>query len=739
MGQSLGEAILELATDDRKLLKGLKKAGASIKKFGEGMKQAGKNLTMTVSAPLAAFGALALKTAGDFQAGMNQVAAVSGATGKQLTELKDQAKLLGETTQFSATQAAEGMGFLAQAGFEANEILAAMPKTLELAAASQMSLGDTADTVSNILAGYNLEVKDLGRVNDVLVKAFTSSNTNLQQLGEAMKFAGPIASAAGVGFEEAAAALGLMGNAGIQASMAGTSLRGAIAKSLSPTTEVAAKMKALGLNFKDAKGKLLPLVDIIRQLGPHAKDAGLLMEIFGLRAGPAMAALIGQGADKLQEFTDQLKNAGGTSARIAAVQMAGFNGAMKEMKSAFEGVLIALGESGMIDLFTDLAKSMAANLRALSRMNPAFLKTITVVAAIAIAIGPALIIFGQLAIAIGALIPIMAGIPAVLGLIKIALLGLIGPGAALALLGVAVIMWIDNWEELRDGTIVIVKFLVEQIPLLFNTMIENVFFIFQEFKRNWNVFWAGWKTDALFIIDTFITAIAQKFASAFPNITEKLTKFKDDTILVFQSLADILVGNSIIPDMVKAIKIEFDGLTEAVGESAKETQIRVVTAFQGMADEMGAALGGLTADLLQGKKSFGDFALAAVKAFAKIAAAKAALSIGGPLGGFLGTFAGAFADGGFIPPGQFGVVGEEGPELAFGGRSGMTIQSNGGGGGGFTFAPTFQVSGMDLGSGEAVRKFMDTAARETKRGARELLEFARVSGDRNEIVNRRAA
>ena len=110
------------------------------------------------------------------------------------------------------------MGFLAQAGFEADEILGAMPSTLQLAAAANVDLATSADIASNVLSGYGLEVEQLGHANDVLVKAMTSTNTDLLQLGEAMKYAGPIASAAGISFEEAAAAIGLMGNAGIQGS-----------------------------------------------------------------------------------------------------------------------------------------------------------------------------------------------------------------------------------------------------------------------------------------------------------------------------------------------------------------------------------------------------------------------------------------------------------------------------------------------------------------------------------------
>ncbi|MEM1149753.1 MAG: phage tail tape measure protein [Pseudomonadota bacterium] len=281
--------------------------------------------------------------AAGFEQAMNRVGAVSQANSEQMAAMSQQARELGRTTQFTAAQAADAQGFLAMAGFQTNQILGAMPGTLQLAAAAQIDLGRSADIVSNVLTGYRLEVDQLNRVNDVLVATFTSANTDLSQLGEAMKFVGPVASAAGVEFETAAAAVGLMGNAGIQASMAGTSLRGAITRMLNPTRQVAQAMTEAGLNFTDAQGRLLPLSQIIEQLEPHADDAGLMMQLFGQRAGPAMAALVGEGSEALQEFEAILLDSGGTAERVAAGQMRGFMGFWREFTSIMGGLAIAIG------------------------------------------------------------------------------------------------------------------------------------------------------------------------------------------------------------------------------------------------------------------------------------------------------------------------------------------------------------------------------------------------------------
>src|SRR5690606_22141964 len=157
----------------------------SLKSAGKQMQSVGRQMSTYVTAPLAGFGVLTLKVAGDFEKAMNQVAAVSGATGDEFVALRDLAKELGAATQFSSSEAADAMSFLAMAGMKTNEILAAMPETLQLAAAAQLDMASAADIVTNILAGYNRPVEQLSETTDVLVKAFTSANTDLRGLAEA--------------------------------------------------------------------------------------------------------------------------------------------------------------------------------------------------------------------------------------------------------------------------------------------------------------------------------------------------------------------------------------------------------------------------------------------------------------------------------------------------------------------------------------------------------------------------
>lgn len=432
MAAVIGSLRADLSVSIAKFEGDLGRAAQALERFGKQaarissqLESAGSRMTMLITAPLVAFGATALRAAGDFEQSMNRVEALTQATGEELKKLKDQARELGGTTQFSASDAADAMGFLAMAGMKTNQIMGAMPHVLRLAGAAQLDMASAADIVTNILAGYNLQIDDLAHSNDVLVKAFTSANTDLQQLGEAMKYAGPVASAAGVQFEQAAAALAMMGNAGIQGSMAGTSLRGAITAALNPTKKMSDAMKAAGLNFKDAEGKLLPLDQIIQQLEPHAQNAGLFMTLFGQRAGPAMAALVSQGSDALRDLTGDLEDAAGTAQRVSEVQMKGFNGMLKEMESAFEELQLRIAESGLMDAISAIGLAFTSVLIAVGQLPDPLLNLVVIFAGLAAAIGPLLWIAGAFVGAVANLIPVMslfagAAIPVIASLMGIA-------------------------------------------------------------------------------------------------------------------------------------------------------------------------------------------------------------------------------------------------------------------------------------------------------------------------------
>jgi TP901 family phage tail tape measure protein len=445
--------------------KSLNKVGQNMRQVGANLTQVGRTMTMAVTLPVVAMGVSTLATAANFETGMNRVGVVSRATAAEVEQMSAVARELGATTQFSATQAADAMSFLAMAGFNANETMAALPGTLDLAAAGQMDLARAADISSNILTGFNLEAGELSNVGDMLVATFTRTNTNLEQLGEGMKFVAPVASSMGIKIEEVSAAMGLLGNAGIQASMAGTSLRGALAKLANPSREAVATLNRLGIRKEQvitAEGNVKSLTDVVKALESTGASAGDMLQIFGQRAGPGMAALVQQGSGALEDLTKTVRDSAGRggAAEVAAAQMKGLDGALLKLKSAFQELQLAIADSGILEFVTELVTKMAAVIRRMAEAHPAIFKVATVLALVAAVIGPLLIAVGTLVGLIGTLAVLFAN-PAFIAAMA-AIKGLAASFAAalgpLALIIAAILIWnhvfnliADNWQEITDA------------------------------------------------------------------------------------------------------------------------------------------------------------------------------------------------------------------------------------------------------------------------------------------------
>jgi TP901 family phage tail tape measure protein len=325
-------------------------ASPVIEKFGKTAQRWMKAAAIAAIAAATAFGTMSMKWGMDFEAEMSNVAAVSRATASEMAALSEKAKQLGRDSAYSATESGQAMAYLAMAGFGVNDILASVGDTLNLAAAGSLDLAEPADTASNVLTGFNLKADQMGRVADVMAEAAAASNTSVRQLGEAMAYVAPQAAAAGWSLEQTVAAVGMLGNAGIQGSMAGTVLRQAIVQLLDPTDEAVFAMRRLGLSIVDGNNRMLSLKDILAQIDPAVLDTadGLayLTKIFGTRATPGIIALVKQGTDNLGAFTTQLENASGAAADMATTKLDNLKGAFTLLKSSLEGVGIALVTGG---------------------------------------------------------------------------------------------------------------------------------------------------------------------------------------------------------------------------------------------------------------------------------------------------------------------------------------------------------------------------------------------------------
>ena len=537
---NVGELTVKLKGDAASLDKALSTAESKLKKVGGKFKGIGKGMSAGITAPVAAIGIGAVMTGAKFEQGMNRVKALTQASGSDFDALTATAKELGKTTMFSATQSADAMGFLAMAGFKTNDIVGAMPGVLDLAAASQMDLGEAADITSNILTGFGKNTSELAHVNDVLVKAMTSANVDLTMLGESMKYVGPVAKSAGMGFEETAAAVALLGNAGIQGSMAGTALRGAMTKLLTPSEDAANVMAKLGVNALDSEGNLKSFTGIVGELEKSGASTADMMTIFGQRAGPAMMALVSQGSGALVGMTEQLKDSGGIAKSVADTQMEGLNGAITEMKSAFEGLMIVLSED-ILPIITKLVDKLSPLLRMFSDAPKPIKIVVMVLAGILAVVGPLLIMIGFMIPAISALSGVMGILSISMGPITLIVLGIAAAIAAI------ILIW-KNWDKIVNVFNATVKGLkrvwnetFEKIKTVFAVVVEKISQVYNSklgwllpggalikaikfVGENWDSIWNGMKETVRMMVNPIIGFIntiiggLNKISFKIPNI-----------------------------------------------------------------------------------------------------------------------------------------------------------------------------------------------------------------------------
>ena len=352
-------------------LKGMSQATASATKFGKKVGSIGfkglKMATVAAGAAAAAFGAAATSTIAGFGKEMSKVKAISGATEEEFKALEAKAREMGATTAFSASEAAAGMSFLAQAGFKANQIMASSESLLNLAAAGGIGLAEAMEIATNVMNPFGMKAEESARVSDVLSKTANATNSSILQLGEAFTQVAPISAQLGISFEETSAAIGLLGNAGIQAEEAGTALRNIMSRLVSPTAEVTGGLRQLGLVAEDVNPSTNSLFQIMEKIqsaservGDKGKVAGAGVAIFGLRAAAAGGVLTGV-SDQLGTLTKELRSSGGSAAAASKIMMDNLWGDGKMITSVFEELTLAIGEGGLTSALRQAA-SWATNL-----------------------------------------------------------------------------------------------------------------------------------------------------------------------------------------------------------------------------------------------------------------------------------------------------------------------------------------------------------------------------------------
>lgn len=289
--------------------------------------------------------------AAQFERKLAEAMAVMGEAGEGVQKFRELTQELGRTTEYTASQAAEGLLMLARAGIKGADAMGALPTALKLAQAGAMDLGVSADIVTNIMTGFKLSVDTLPAVADKLTAAFTNSNSTLQELGQSFKYVGPIAAGVGSNFDDVTAAIAALHNAGLKADMAGTALRGTLSALMNPTKEEALlledlgrRMGGAGLQIFDAQGKFVGFVSLLQQLEKASITAGEALELFGDRAGVGMAALLNQGSAAVAQLRTTIEQSEGTVDRISRQMNENLVGAWRNFKSAMEGLAISIGQ-----------------------------------------------------------------------------------------------------------------------------------------------------------------------------------------------------------------------------------------------------------------------------------------------------------------------------------------------------------------------------------------------------------
>lgn len=351
MGQSAEQAASHAEREWKSSSTGI---GSAISKIGSLASKGLKVATVAITGTAAALGgvaAAAIKVGSDFESQMSRVKAISGATGEEFEQLKEQAMQLGADTSFSASQAAEGMENLAAAGFTTSEIMNAMPGLLNLAAASGEDLASSSDIAASTLRGFGLAASDAAHVADVLAANANRTNSSVADTGEAMKYIAPLARAAGLSLEETAAAIGIMANAGVNGSQAGTSLRGALSRLSKPTDDMSEAMDELGISFYDSNGKMKSLteqVGMLRQATEGMTDEqknNYLVTLYGQEALSGMLALINEGEGSLGELTNAYKNCDGAAQKAAETMQDNLSGALEQLGGSAQTLGLAFYNS----------------------------------------------------------------------------------------------------------------------------------------------------------------------------------------------------------------------------------------------------------------------------------------------------------------------------------------------------------------------------------------------------------
>lgn len=556
---ALEREIIDCENEQEKLTEQIKKTesalsdmtqkGEKLKTIGNNIEDVGKKF-LPVTEAVVGLGAAAVKITADFDSGMSQVAAISGATGEELEMLRDKAREMGAKTKFSATEAAEAFNYMAMAGWNAEEMMEGIEGIMNLAAASGEELGTTSDIVTDALTAFGYSAKDAGHFADVLAAAATNSNTNVAMMGASFKYVAPLCGSLGYSAEDAAVALGSMANAGIKADMAGTSLRNVLQRLAKPTKESEMAMETLGVSLYDDTGRMYSLMEVMQQLrvgigdvkipidefneaceeldsqlesgtitqkeydkqldaltqrafgAEKAEQARAMAMLGGARALSGLLAIANASEEDFNSLTDAIYNSEGAAEEMANIMLDNLNGQLTILKSQLQELAISFGEL-LMPKVEKLVGWLQKLMDWLNSMDDGTRNTVVNIALVAAAIGPVLIAVGKLIVFIGTIMtiipmiaPVLSGIGGALATVAGVISGpvLLAIGAVIA----AIAIWVKNWDEIKAGFQAFGEIVANAWTRACNQVeigINKIRVWFAELKESLSQTWENIKTD----------------------------------------------------------------------------------------------------------------------------------------------------------------------------------------------------------------------------------------------------
>lgn len=394
----------QAATTSTSLAK-IDEVGQKMESVGNSIAGAGKSM-MPLTLAIGGVGTAAVKTAADFDAGMSQVAAISGATGDDLEALRDKAREMGSKTKFSASETASAMEYMAMAGWKTGDMLGGIEGIMNLAAASGEDLATTSDIVTDALTAFGLSAEDSGHFADILAAASSNANTNVSMMGETFKYCAPIAGALGFSAEDTAEAIGLMANAGIKSTQAGTALR-TIMNNL--TGEVKISGKAIGdvtIATTNADGSMRDLSDILADCRTafsglsESEKAQAAETLVGKNAMSGFLALMNAAPEDIDKLSNAIDNCDGTAESMAATMQDNLAGQLTILKSQLEELAISFGEI-LMPAIRSIVSHIQGFIDKLNGMDESQKKAIITIGLVVAAIGPLLVIIGTVISKVG--------------------------------------------------------------------------------------------------------------------------------------------------------------------------------------------------------------------------------------------------------------------------------------------------------------------------------------------------